>query len=424
MALTVRPWLRWALRIVLPVLVVVGGWQVWSNYETMRFEQVSAEYQSARKRIDLEAALPPVSRDKTSPYRYYAAAAELTDVQETYPLQAAIDLMRRAIASRQPVDPAVAVDARINLDRNRDVLRLIETGTTLPLSGNEAIFRQLRSINAITNVTPVLSLRTLEAAAADDGDGAAKALIVALQFAYALGLDPHSFVATEKAMLMPALVADATVVLQRTRPSDAALEELAAVLSKAFRDNDLERVVTAQAGTEYAWFAGRRNPLTRHQGRLAMQSSVEAIRIARQPWPQRVRGMETLPAWHFPAFGESQYLTGDLMKRMYLSSARAHADAVALDHAALVAVRVEQYRRRTGIVPDSLAALALPTEEALDPYTGGSLLYQRRNDGFVTYSVGYDGRDDGGSLERRPGPLVGWEGATKDVGVSVAVQPR
>lgn len=73
--------------------------------------------------------------------------------------------------------------------------------------------------------------------------------------------------------------------------------------------------------------------------------------------------------------------------------------------------------RLDALVPDVLSALPC------DPFTGGPLQYAHREDGYVLYSVGVDGADDGGSDEsdivvRMPRPARGIlpprSGATRD----------
>jgi hypothetical protein len=70
---------------------------------------------------------------------------------------------------------------------------------------------------------------------------------------------------------------------------------------------------------------------------------------------------------------------------------------------ALVAIAAERHRRERGNWPVSLAALtaagylkAVPC----DPFEGAPLRWRRLPDGVVIYSVGEDGKDDGGTLDR------------------------
>jgi hypothetical protein len=66
---------------------------------------------------------------------------------------------------------------------------------------------------------------------------------------------------------------------------------------------------------------------------------------------------------------------------------------------------VERYRLANGALPDSLDALvpkflnAVPT----DPFNGQPLRYKRLAAGYVVYSVGEDGVDNGGTEGYGPG---------------------
>ena len=65
---------------------------------------------------------------------------------------------------------------------------------------------------------------------------------------------------------------------------------------------------------------------------------------------------------------------------------------------ARVALAIERYRLATGTLPDTLGELT-PTYIAIipkDPFDGKDLRYQKLDTGFVVYSIGKDGQDDGG----------------------------
>ncbi|MHC4617024.1 MAG: hypothetical protein ACYTEQ_04640 [Planctomycetota bacterium] len=66
--------------------------------------------------------------------------------------------------------------------------------------------------------------------------------------------------------------------------------------------------------------------------------------------------------------------------------------------AAQVAVAVERYRLAAGRLPDALADLVPSYLDAVpeDPFDGKALRYKKLTPGFVVYSVGEDGSDDGG----------------------------
>jgi hypothetical protein len=87
------------------------------------------------------------------------------------------------------------------------------------------------------------------------------------------------------------------------------------------------------------------------------------------------------------------------MEKVGLNSSRTQA----LLRCALVAVAAERYRREHGRWPASGAALVtagLLKEMAADPFTGQPLRWRRLDSGLLIYSVGQDGKDDGGKLNR------------------------
>jgi hypothetical protein len=59
---------------------------------------------------------------------------------------------------------------------------------------------------------------------------------------------------------------------------------------------------------------------------------------------------------------------------------------------------VERYRLAHGALPSSLEDLVAEYLGHVpgDPFTGEKLRYEKLGKGFVVYSVGADGRDDGG----------------------------
>jgi hypothetical protein len=71
---------------------------------------------------------------------------------------------------------------------------------------------------------------------------------------------------------------------------------------------------------------------------------------------------------------------------------------------ALVMLAVERYRLKHQGWPDTLEALVtdkLLTKVPTDPYDGAPLRFTRVDDGVVIYSVGPDGKDDGGKINRQ-----------------------
>jgi hypothetical protein len=80
----------------------------------------------------------------------------------------------------------------------------------------------------------------------------------------------------------------------------------------------------------------------------------------------------------------------------------------------LAAIGLKRYQLRHGNLPSNLEVLAPEFLPVLpyDPMSGKSLCYRLKdNGGFVLYSVGEDGKDDGGDPSPRVGGKSGlWEG--------------
>jgi hypothetical protein len=78
---------------------------------------------------------------------------------------------------------------------------------------------------------------------------------------------------------------------------------------------------------------------------------------------------------------------------------------------AFVAIAVERYRLAHNQWPDSLTVLVpeFLRELPLDPYNGSPLKYRRLSNGVVIYSVGLDGKDNGGKLNRQNPTAEGTE---------------
>ena len=85
-----------------------------------------------------------------------------------------------------------------------------------------------------------------------------------------------------------------------------------------------------------------------------------------------------------------------LVPGVTLCSGEARNDAVLGN--AILAIGVRIYKQRHGSYPASLSDLVPGTISVLpkDPFTGDDYVYRRRRDGVLIYSLGPNGRDDGG----------------------------
>jgi hypothetical protein len=71
-----------------------------------------------------------------------------------------------------------------------------------------------------------------------------------------------------------------------------------------------------------------------------------------------------------------------------------------------VACALERYRMEHNVFPDTLEALTPQFISKIpnDLFNGGPLHYKKTdNDGYILYSIGWDEKDDGGSMVMKPG---------------------
>jgi hypothetical protein len=123
------------------------------------------------------------------------------------------------------------------------------------------------------------------------------------------------------------------------------------------------------------------------------------VEIAKLPVEQQVGHIEEIKATIRELPEVFRYLGGtslQLAEMFHLAQAELRC--------AVVMLAVERYRRALNRWPDALTDL-VPTylpRVPLDPYDGAPLRYRRLNDGVVIYSVGRDGKDDGGKFDKNP----------------------
>ena len=108
------------------------------------------------------------------------------------------------------------------------------------------------------------------------------------------------------------------------------------------------------------------------------------------------------------------------------------ATILGLTRTSLAAVAIERYRlKRGGALPDSLEALVpeFLSGVPIDPLSGEPVRYRRIGDGYTVYSVGRNGKDDGGTSLQGQSPWWGRQQAAEvrqavDLGTHVKIESR
>ena len=146
--------------------------------------------------------------------------------------------------------------------------------------------------------------------------------------------------------------------------------------------------------------------------RLTLDFFEQIIIAAEQPWPQAMTAAKAAEVeinnvsggsgWKSSLYIMTTLLTPSVQV-LFPATARAIAKRDAVD----AAIAIELFRRRNGSLPEKLEQLVpefLP-QVPIDPFDGQPLRYLVEPDRYVVYSVGDDGKDDGGFQEEdSPGP--------------------
>lgn len=147
-----------------------------------------------------------------------------------------------------------------------------------------------------------------------------------------------------------------------------------------------------------AWLEGEKLRLLEGFRRL--------LALAEQPWYESEKGRKELDAWI--EHSEEEPPTGLFVVLLMPGitgalSAQPRREATLLEMA--LGVELEMHRRRTGSFPQALIHLRLShlKELPVDPFTGEPFRYERKDGGYLLYSVGRNGKDDGGKYDRDQG---------------------
>ncbi len=159
------------------------------------------------------------------------------------------------------------------------------------------------------------------------------------------------------------------------------------------------------------------HPLYRYSQGPTLEFMNRAVEIAKLPIEQQPAAYSEWDRDIKALFAADDKL---IMMKVFVAAvdkiAAAYHRGVARLRCAIVALAAERYRlAHAGHWPQSLDELAglVPMELTLDPFDGQPLRFLRVDDGLIIYSIGADGRDDGGFLNRstkdEPGTDLGFQ---------------
>jgi hypothetical protein len=408
-------WRAWSptWRLLTIAVLMLLAHSLWGYVEARRFEAIARRIQAETPRYP---GARPWNTDPQDAGRFYRAAW--------------------ALAIRPPKHTGLwsvqRVTGRSALQRQRDqewlatmqsALQMSDHAATLPsccTPWNEDPLRR----TGLSEVFRAGALRTRENLDAGNSSGALQSLISSFQHLRALAPDALGQYVWPRNVL--AVLDDTQYFLDRSQPGQERAR-LQSLVDAQIEANPIEAALVAQRARTLdgirssiaCGFSGASasrspylnswlmRPSMRHAAVTALTHMSDAIAASRAPWPERIRRLGEMPR---PG-GNARFFGAQDLKRL----AHAMGRSTAFVHAMSICLQVEQHRFKHGSVPE-----ALDISAPIDPFTGQPLKYRRDDMGYVVYSVGEDGKDDGGSIEGgRHEPGV-WSGRLpKDYGYRI-----
>jgi hypothetical protein len=265
-----------------------------------------------------------------------------------------------------------------------------------------------------------------------DGDGAVESCRAMLVAARAIGDAPYLTAALTRYVCQAATVGALERVLAQTRHSAGQLEAMQKLLTREMEVPILYRALRGERGGidqlveaieqgkikpsssggltvgESSWIqAWLQAPMLAGFGRGdLLRLMTEAVEAAKLPPEQRAEAFKRINQSVQQIDRSARRGSTFLLLLMPNTTRASESDRRQQGNmrCAIVALAAERYRLKHARWPDTLEAVckegllpAVPT----DPFDGRSLRYKRVADGLLIYSVGMDGVDNGGNLNRQ-----------------------
>jgi hypothetical protein len=456
----VRPWIRKLAIFVMPVLFAMCAVAVWDYVEIHRLSREMDAIRAKGEAITATSLIDPAYGEADNAEYRYAAAGLLSlpwsdrdslagaprkgveQPMQTYSRFTPVREWLAGAAPRPPLDDMPALTKSV-LAEWADALSLVDKAASLPYRGPAPGGEYSYRVVSIWNLIRLLSARTIGLSVTGEGDAAVDSAISSIRLRRALRPGQR---------WMPAVASEVPAVLSLSRPSDAALSRLQAVLADAddvdagtrdfieMRARIIDEVwrrwyrlapgaqLPAAFPQELLPLTGWR-PLKTHAFVRILRAWSELLEIARKPWPERLsKGTDALARYSTQT--DSERSLGGIgvsfvAASFYLSF---RPDLLVYDRSSRIAVAIEQYRRaHADALPAALSELVPQYLDSVpeDPLTGKPLRYHATPDAYIVYSVGPDGNDDGGMLLRQTPPSAAVKFAPgADIGVRVLIRGR
>jgi hypothetical protein len=439
-------WWRWIKRIVKSLLVcaiLIACRQAWRHYQvTKNLDETLAELDRAEpgwRLEEIEAAREQIPEAENSA-PVVVAAFQLTP--RGWPPREFEDLLFSHLAPAEQLDPDVFIRLKKELADLQPALREARKLADMPRGRHRLVYERLVYETLLADqdgVRRIAHLLDCDAVRHDQDGDMENALIscrAILNTARSLGDEPivlsqllravcvmYACHAVERALAQGEPSSDGLTSMQRALDSeDVFLDFL--VAARGERASLHATFDALESGdVPFSKLKGARPSWTDHVFGWFSRDKFREAHPAMLALMSRFVAIAQLPM-HEQAAAESQ-LDQELrdvkesnpVAVLFIPAINKASEASRRKHAylrcAIVALATERYRQERKKWPESLDQLCLQflPSVPLDPFDGQPLRYRRLDDGVMIYSVGHDGIDNGGNLDRehpnQPGADVG-----------------
>lgn len=429
----VRPWIRRLAIYVLPLLAAFFGLAAWDYIETRRLtgeiDAIAARGEPiTRFGPQVDRARDLGETGENADYMYSAAAMlslsrdiGSKSAATRHPLAIHSKFMRvREWANGTAQKPTTAeLDAaKQTLEAEwHDALALVDKAAGRLHRGFDTEDEFSGRVSGLYNVSRLVSSRTIALSLEGQGDAAVASAISAIRLRRAIRPSQRWLEWTAH---------EVPVIVSLSKPSEEALARLQTTLGREedadgpTRDfietrgrllNDVWlRFYRVQPGSPLPPAfpiellpSPQMRPLITHELVRSLRVWAELLEITRKPWPERAR----LAAEVIEQYSNEQFNRGGVngvLAAVSIFRQTLVPDILVYDRTSQIAVAIERYRRaHADAAPATLNELIPRYLQAIpeDPLVGRPLRFRPLPDGYVVYSVGPDGKDDGGTQLRQ-----------------------
>jgi hypothetical protein len=349
----------------------------------------------------------------------------------------------------EPIEPEDLSELKAVLETNRAALQLLHsalsrTNSRYPIDLKQGFNTLLPHLARVKQGTLLLTAEALAAVAEHRNEDAVQSLLAAGHLADSLAAEPTLISQLVRFGAWVIVCTRLENVLNATSLSEEQLSALQTMVTAGEKPRSFARAIAGERASGYdvfvhphsqgmifgsgaattGWrsigprlFVGllKTTGMFAKDRRFFLDAMSTNVAIGELPFPEQFKSSQSTP----PPIPSSRFYVVSRILLSGLSTSRTttrHGNCVAWLRITQTALAVQRYRlAHRNSLPDDLSQLAPEFLAAVpdDPYDGKPLRFRRLSSGFVVYSIGSDGRDDGGT------PFSTKRGSPSDITITV-----